>query len=124
MSAAQLPRDRITSAGVRGDAEELDGREGSQLILVSLKIRDFVSHVLAYRSTALWKWIAHLEGLDITALLYRGEVIGTAIGFYSEEEHVYITHVTAVHRNLQGGNSYSICSSACVRGMVPWKWCH
>jgi hypothetical protein len=30
MSAAtQLPRDRITSAGVRGDAEELDRREGS-----------------------------------------------------------------------------------------------
>ena len=91
MSATQLPRDRITSTGVRGDAEALDRREGSQLILVSLKIRDFLSHVLAYRSTVLWKWIAHLEGLDITALLYRGEVIGAAIGFYSEEEHVYLT---------------------------------
>jgi hypothetical protein len=44
-----------------------------------------------------------LEGLDITALLYRGEIIGAAIGFYSEEEHVYLTHMTAVHRNLQGG---------------------
>eukprot|EP00966_Prymnesium_polylepis_P300579 6946460-Prymnesium_polylepis.1 len=46
MSAAQLPRDRITSAGVRGDAEELDGREGSQLILVSLKIRDFIHRAM------------------------------------------------------------------------------
>jgi hypothetical protein len=72
------------------------------LILVSLKIRDFLSHVLAYRSTVLWKWIAQLEGLDITALLYRGEIIGAAIGVYSEEEHVYLTHMTAVHRNLQG----------------------
>eukprot|EP00966_Prymnesium_polylepis_P109910 2543109-Prymnesium_polylepis.1 len=39
MSATQLPRDRITSAGVRGDAEALDRREGSQLILISLKSR-------------------------------------------------------------------------------------
>eukprot|EP00966_Prymnesium_polylepis_P024299 559460-Prymnesium_polylepis.1 len=61
MSATQLPRDRITSAGVRGDAEALDRREGSHLILVSLKIRDILSQVLAYRSTVLWKWIAHLE---------------------------------------------------------------
>jgi hypothetical protein len=39
-----------------------------------------------------------LGGIDITALLYRGEVIGATIGFYSEEEHVYLTHTTAVHR--------------------------
>ena len=103
MSATQLPRDQITSTGVRGDAEELDRLERSVNILLSLQIRDFLSNVLAYRSTVLWKWIAHLEGLDITALLYRGEVIGAAIGFYSEEEHVYLTHMTAVHRNLQGG---------------------
>ena len=103
MSATQLPRNRINTVGVAGDAEELDHREGSVKILVSLQIRDFLSNVLAYRSTLLWKWIAYLEGLDITALLYRGEVIGAAIGFYSEEEHVYITHMTAVHRNLQGG---------------------
>ena len=50
MSATQLPRDRITSAGVRVDAEALDRREGSHLILVSLKIRDILSQVLAYRS--------------------------------------------------------------------------
>jgi len=103
MSTTQQPRDQITSTGVRGDAEELDRLERSVNILLSLQIRDFLSNVLAYRSTVLWKWIAHLEGLDITALLYRGEVIGAAIGFYSEEEHVYLTHMTAVHRNLQGG---------------------
>ena len=51
----------------------------------------------------LWKWIAHLHGLDITALLYRGEIIGATIGFYSEAEHVYLTLVTATHRSLQGG---------------------
>ena len=103
MSATQLPRDRITSAGVRGDAEELDRREGSQLVLVSLKIRDFLSQVLNYRPAVLWKWIGQLQGLDVTALLYRGEVIGATIGFYSEEERVYLTHMTATHRSLQGG---------------------
>jgi hypothetical protein len=103
MSATQLPRDRITGAGVRGDAEELDRREGSHLILVSLKIRDFLSQVLNYRPAVLWKWIGQLQGLDVTALLYRGEVIGATIGFYSEEEHVYLTHMTATHRSLQGG---------------------
>jgi hypothetical protein len=103
MSATQLPRNRINTVGVAGDAEELDHRDGSVNILVSLKVRDFLSRILAYRPTVLWKWIAYLEGLDITALLYRGEVIGAAIGFYSEEEHVYLTHMTAVHRYLQGG---------------------
>ena len=103
MSVTQLPRNRINTVGVAGDAEELDHREGSVNILVSLKVRDFLSRILAYRPIVLWKWIAHLEGLDITALLYRGEVIGATIGFYSEEEHVYLTHMTAVHRNLQGG---------------------
>ena len=103
MSATQLPRDRITSAGVRGDAEELDRREDSHLILVSLKIRDFLSQVLNYRPAVLWKWIGQLQGLDVTALLYRGEVIGATIGFYSDEESVYLTHMTATHRSLQGG---------------------
>ena len=103
MSTTQQPRDQITSSGVRGDAEELNRLELSVNILLSLQIRDFLSNVLTYRPTVLWKWIAHLEGLDITALLYRGEVIGAAIGFYSEEERVYLTHVTATHRSMRGG---------------------
>ena len=103
MSATQLPRNKITSTGVKGDADELDRRSDSVGILVSLKVRDFISSVLAYRPMVLWKWIAHLHGLDITALLYRGEIIGATIGFYSEAEHVYLTLVTATHRSLQGG---------------------
>eukprot|EP00966_Prymnesium_polylepis_P003977 90880-Prymnesium_polylepis.1 len=101
MSATQLPRTRINTIGVTGDAEELDQRERSHLILTSLKIRTFLSNVLNYRPTVLWRWIAHVDGLDITALLYRGEVIGAAIGFYADVERVYLTHMTAVHRNLQ-----------------------
>eukprot|EP00966_Prymnesium_polylepis_P102965 2384927-Prymnesium_polylepis.1 len=81
MSATQLPRDQITSTGVRGDTEELDRLERSVNILLSLQIRDFLGNVLAYRSTVLCKWIAHLEGLDFTALLYRGEVIGLRLAF-------------------------------------------
>eukprot|EP00966_Prymnesium_polylepis_P226226 5232928-Prymnesium_polylepis.1 len=103
MSTTQQPRDQITSTGVRGDAEELNRLERSVNILLSLQIRDFLSNILTYRPTVLWKWIAHLEGLDITALMYRGEVIGAAIGFYSEEERVYLTHVTATHRSMRGG---------------------
>ena len=103
MSATQLPRNKITSTGVKGDADELDRRSDSAGILVSLKVRDFISSVLAYRPMVLWKWIAHLHGLDITALLYRGEIIGATIGFYSKAEHVYLTLVTATHRSLQGG---------------------
>ena len=31
------------------------------------------------------------------------EVIGAAMGYYWAEEHTYLTHLTAVGRNLQGG---------------------
>jgi hypothetical protein len=103
MSATQEPRNKITSTGVRGDAEALDAREGSRNILLSLRIRDFLGRALDYRSAVLWKWIALVPGLDITALLFRNEIIGATIGFYFEHENVYLTHVTAAHRGLQGG---------------------
>eukprot|EP00966_Prymnesium_polylepis_P232997 5388775-Prymnesium_polylepis.1 len=63
MSATQLPRDRITSAGVRGDAEALDRREGSHLILPR-------SGLKIHRAVEVDR---PLGGIDITALLYRGE---------------------------------------------------
>jgi hypothetical protein len=37
-----------------------------------------------------WQSIADVPGLDITALLYRGEVVGAALGFYSNAEHAYL----------------------------------
>ena len=104
MSASQLPRDRILTNGVRGDADDLDSRPGSHNILISLKIRDFLRRVgMSYSATMLWKWLALVPGLDVTALVFRGEVvIGAAIGYYSSAENVYLTHVTATHRDLQG----------------------
>ena len=45
---------------------------------------------------------AILGTVDVTTLLYRGDVIGATVGFHCEEEHVYLTHLTAVHRELQG----------------------
>ena len=92
MSTTQLPRNRVTSNGIRGDAEEVDDHPDSTNILISLKTRNFlVSAGLAYSSTLLWRWIAHVPGIDITALLYRGEVIGAALGFYSDAEQTYLT---------------------------------
>ena len=38
----------------------------------------------------------------MTALLFRGDIIGATVGFYWSEAHVYLTHLTAVHRELQG----------------------
>jgi hypothetical protein len=103
-SASQLPRDSVTSTGVRGDAEELDEYSGSQNILVSLRVRNFfVRAGLAYSPALLWQWIAHVPGIDITVLLFRGEVIGAALGFYSATEHMYLTHATATHRSLRAG---------------------
>ena len=102
MSVTQLPRNRVTSNGIRGDAEEVDDHPDSTNILISLKTRNFlVSAGMAYSSTLLWRWIAHVPGIDITALLYRGEVIGAALGFYSDAEQTYLTHVTATHRDLR-----------------------
>ena len=104
MSAMQLPRDKIASNGIRGDAERLDSQPGAHNILVSLKIRDFLRRAgMAYSAASLWKWVALVPGLDITALLYGDEVIGAALGFYSATEHTYLTHVTAVHRDLRSG---------------------
>ena len=104
MSVTQLPRNRVTSNGIRGDAEEVDDHPDSTNILLSLKTRNFlVSAGLAYSSTLLWRWIAHVRGIDITALLYRGEVIVAALGFYSDAEQTYLTHVTATHRDLRAG---------------------
>ena len=104
MSATQLPRDKIVPTGVRGDAEALDSRPDAHNILVSLKIRDFLRRAgLAYSPVSLWKWIALLPGLDVTALLFKGEVVGACIGFYSPAHDVYLTHMTATHRDLQGG---------------------
>ena len=102
MSATQAPRDRINSVGISGDADELDRNPESLNISISLRIRNFFSRVLRYSQQQLWRWLAWLPGLDVTALLYRGEVIGATVGFYWEEEHVYLTHLTAVHRELQG----------------------
>ena len=39
----------------------------------------------------------------MTALLFKGEVVGACIGFYSPAHDVYLTHMTATHRDLQGG---------------------
>jgi len=102
MSATQLPRYRVNSVGVTGDADELDRRPESQGILISLKVRNFLGQVLKYSAALLWRWIAFSQGLDVTALLFRGEIIGATIGFYWTEAHVYLTHLTAVHRGLQG----------------------
>ena len=44
-----------------------------------------------------------MPGIDVTALLFRGEVIGAALGFYSATEHMYVTHATATHRSLRVG---------------------
>ena len=56
----------------------------------------------------LWKRIAVLPGIDITALLYHGEVVGATIGFYSVVVHAYLTHVTATNRSLQGGTGIGL----------------
>ena len=94
----------MTSTGIRGDAEKLDEQPGSRNILVSLKTRNFLVNAgLAFSQTQFWQWIAHAQGLDVTALLFRGEVVGAAIGFYSSNEHAYLTHVTAAHRDLRAG---------------------
>ena len=102
ISATQLPRDRINSVGVTGDADELDRHSESLHISISLRIRNFLSNVLRYPAQLLWRWIAWLPGLDVTALLYRGDVIGATVGYYWTEEHAYLTHLSAVHRELQG----------------------
>ena len=102
LSATQVPRDRINSVGVTGDADELDRHSESLHISISLRIRNFLSNVLRYPAQLLWRWIAWLPGLDVTALLYRGDVIGATVGYYWTEEHTYLTHLTAVHRELQG----------------------
>ena len=102
MSGSQQPRDRINSVGVIGDADELDRQPGSLNILISLKVRNLLSQVLKYSAALLWRWIAFSQGLDVTALLFRGELIGATVGFYWAEEHVYLTHLTAVQRDLKG----------------------
>ena len=105
MSATQRPREKITTSGISGDAEQLEEQPDSVHVLLSLKIRDFLGRagLRSYSPSLLWKWIALLPGLDVTALLYRGEVIGAALGFYSAADHAYLTHVTAAHRSLQDG---------------------
>ena len=50
MSATQLPRNKISSTGVRGDAEELDRRKGSLHILISLKVRDLLARLLDFNA--------------------------------------------------------------------------
>ena len=66
-------------------------------------MRDFLSRLLAYSPSLIWRWIALVPDLDVTALLFRGEVVGATIGFYFQAENIYLTHVTAANRSLQGG---------------------
>ena len=103
MSATQLPRDRINSVGVTGDADELDRHPESQGILISLKLRNFFSQILKYSPQLLWRWVAWVPGLDVTVLFFGDQIIGAAMGYYWAEEQVYLTHLTAVGRDLQGG---------------------
>ena len=99
--SARLPRDIIMSTSVREDAEELDNRSVLQNMLILLMVRVFFAE--AGQHTLRWESIAHVPGLDITALLYGGEIIGAALGFYSDVEHAYLTHMSATHRSLRMG---------------------
>ena len=103
MSATQQPRGRINSVGVSGDADELDQRPESLNISISLKVRNFFSQILKYSPHLLWQWLAWVPGFDVTVLFFGDEVIGAAMGFYWTEENTYLTHLTAVGRDLQGG---------------------
>ena len=89
--SAQLPRDIIMSTTSTEDAEESDSHSVLQSILVLLMVRFLFEEAGQYNLR--WQLIADVPGLDITALLYRGEVIGAAVGFYSNAEHAYLTHV-------------------------------
>ena len=99
--SAQLPRDIIMSTTSTEDAEESDSHSVLQSILVLLMVRFLFEEACQYNLR--WQLIADVPGLDITALLYRGEVIGAAVGFYSNAEHAYLTHMSATHPILRVG---------------------
>ena len=99
--SAQLPRDVIMSTALTEDAEESDSHSVLQSILVLLMVRFLFEEAGQYHQR--WQLIADVPGLDITALLYLGEVIGAAVGFYSNAEHAYLTHMSATHPSLRGG---------------------
>ena len=103
MSATQ-PRDEVHSTGVKGN---LDGK--SQTTKDSLRIRDMLTNTrsgggLHYTQSKVWNWLAHVPGLDITAVFHGDTCVGATIGYYSESQHAYLTHLTAVRLELQGGS--------------------
>ncbi len=101
MSATQQPRNRISNSGVFGDPYHIPNELN---IKDSLKIRNFFgAQGLHYSPTQIWQWIAHCDGLDITALFQGDDVLGASIGFFWDEKLTYLTHLTAVRRDLQGG---------------------
>ena len=102
MSATQKPRDKIHGSGVKGDPNAI---ANPVHLKESLLIRDFFRNQgLAYSPAQLWNWIAHTQGLDITAIFHGDKVLGATVGFFWEEELTYLTHLTAVLRKLQGGS--------------------
>ena len=99
--SAQLPRDVIMSTALTEDAEESDSHSVLQSILVLLMVRFLFEEAGQYNLR--WQLIADVPGLDITALLYRGEVVGAAVGFYSSAEHAYLSHMSVTHPSLRVG---------------------
>jgi hypothetical protein len=99
--SAQLPRDIIMSTTSTEDAEESDSHSVLQSILVLLMVRFLFEEAGQYNLR--WQSIADVPGLDITALLYRGEVVGAAVGLYSSAEHAYLSHMSVTHPSLRVG---------------------
>ena len=101
-SATQTPREAVADAGVRGDVDRIFN---GHLLKESLRIRDFFGRTgLHYPPRQIWQWLAHVRGLDVTAVFRGDEVLAVTIGYLWRREDIYLTHVTAVHRDFQHGS--------------------
>tara|TARA_R100000951_G_scaffold113263_1_gene114930 strand:- start:199 stop:909 length:711 start_codon:yes stop_codon:yes gene_type:complete len=102
MSATQEPRNYITFSGI---SEHIDVIPGDTHILKdTILIKNFlIAQGLAYTPIQVWEWLVHTEGFDITALFHGDTVLGATVGFYAPEIRTYLTHLTAVKRDMQGG---------------------
>eukprot|EP00965_Chrysotila_dentata_P172924 5707052-Pleurochrysis_carterae.AAC.1 len=62
----------------------------------ALKKREVDKAGIIYSKPQLWKWIAHTDGFDLTAVYSFDDIVGVSVGLYWPLQNLYYTFITRV----------------------------
>ena len=94
-SGEQQPKGRIGARKPVGAATASD-----HLIRESSAIKEFLCNILGNRDL-MWTWITSTPGIDVTAIFADKVVCGASLGLHYRPDNVYLTHMTAVRKELR-----------------------